>query len=87
LQPDAYAGYDELYRSGRVIEVAGWGHAHRKIFDLHQTQASAITTELLERIGGLFTVEEKVRGQPPDVRRASDHAYVPGDELRRRARR
>jgi len=71
LQADAYAGYEVLYRSGRIIEVACWGHARRKIFDLHQTQASAITTELLERIGGLFAVEKKVRGQPPDIRRAA----------------
>lgn len=71
LQADAYAGYEDLYRSGRAIEVACWGHARRKIFDLHQTQASAVTTELLERIGGLFAVEEKVRGQPPDVRRVA----------------
>lgn len=59
LQADAYAGYEDLYRSGRAIEVACWGHARRKIFDLHQTQASAVTTELLERIGGLFAIEEK----------------------------
>jgi hypothetical protein len=71
LQADAYAGYDELYRSGRVMEVACWGHARRKIFDVHESQASAVTAELLERIGGLFAVEEKVRGQPPDVRRAA----------------
>ena len=71
LQADAYAGYDELYHSGRVIEVACWGQARRKIFDLHQTQASPVTTELLDRIGGLFAVEEKVRGQPPDVRHAA----------------
>ena len=38
---------------------------------MHETQASAVTTELLERIGGLFAVEEKVRGQPPDIRRAA----------------
>lgn len=63
LQADAYAGYEELYRSGRIIEVACWGHARR--------QASAITTELLERIGGLFAVEKKVRGQSPDIRRAA----------------
>ena len=71
LQADAYAGYDELYHSGRVIEVVCWGQARRKIFDLHQTQASPVTTELLDRIGGLFAVEEKVRGQPPDVRHAA----------------
>ena len=62
LQADATARYDELYRSGHEIEVASWAHAHRKIFDLHQTHESASMTELLERIGGLFTVEEKMQG-------------------------
>jgi hypothetical protein len=62
LQADATARYDELYRSGHVIEVACWAHAHRKIFDLHQTHESASMTELLERIEGLFTVEEKMQG-------------------------
>ena len=69
LQADAYAGYQELYRTNRVVEVACWGHARRKIFDLHQTKPTAVTTELLERIGALYGVEEAVRGQPPDIRR------------------
>ena len=71
LQADAYAGYDDLYRTGRVVEVACWGHARRKIFDLHETKPTAVTTELLERISRLYALEEKVRGQPPDVRRAA----------------
>jgi transposase len=74
LQADAYAGYDDLYRTGRVVEVACWGHARRKIFDLHETKPTAVTSELLERIGGLYAVEEKVRGQPPDARRAARQA-------------
>lgn len=74
LQADAYAGYGKLYQSNSVLEVACWGHARRKIFDLHETRATAVTTELLERIAGLFGVEEKVRGQPPDVRRAARQA-------------
>ena len=69
LQADAYAGYEELYRTNRIVEVACWGHARCKIFDLHQTKPTAVTTELLERIGGLYAVEEAVRGQPPDIRR------------------
>ena len=71
LQADAYAGYDDLYRTGRVVEVACWGHARRKIFDLHETKPTAVTSELLQRISGLYALEEKVRGQPPDVRRAA----------------
>jgi len=74
LQADAYAGYDDLYRTGRVAEIACWGHARRKIFDLHEAKPTAVTSELLERIGGLYAVEEKVRGQPPDARRAARQA-------------
>jgi transposase len=33
-----------------------------------------VTTELLERIARLYSVEEKVRGQPPDTRRATRQA-------------
>src|SRR5438309_10824813 len=61
LQADAYPGYDDLYRTGRIVEVGCWGHARRKIFDLHENRPTAVTTELLERIARLYNVEEDVR--------------------------
>ncbi|EKS2889015.1 IS66 family transposase, partial [Escherichia coli] len=33
LQADAYAGFNELYRNGRITEAACWAHARRKIHD------------------------------------------------------
>ncbi|KEJ19749.1 transposase IS66 family protein [Escherichia coli 8-415-05_S4_C1] len=30
LQADAYAGFNELYRDGRITEAACWAHARRK---------------------------------------------------------
>ncbi len=68
LQADAYAGYDKLYQSGRVTEVACWAHFRRKIFDIHQAKPTPLTTDLLERIGALYAVEAGIRGQPPDLR-------------------
>src|SRR5437660_7673938 len=76
LQADAYPGYDDLYRTGRIVEVGCWGHARRKIFDLHENRPTAVTTELLERIARLYNVEEDVRGQPPDTRRATRQAQA-----------
>jgi transposase len=35
LQTDDYAGYDKLYATNRVTEVACWAHFRRKIFDIH----------------------------------------------------
>ena len=59
---------DKLYQSGRVTEVACWAHFRRKIFDIHQAKPTALTTDILERIGALYAVEAEVRGQPPDRR-------------------
>lgn len=76
LQADAYAGYDKLYQSGRVTEVACWAHFRRKIFDIHQAKPTALTTDILERIGTLYAVEAEVRGQPPDRRRDARQAQT-----------
>ena len=71
LQADAYAGYDKLYATNRVTEVACWAHFRRKIFDIHATKPTPLTTDLLARVGALYEIEAEVRGQPPDIRRRS----------------
>jgi len=43
LQADAYAGFNELYRNGRIMEAACWAHARRKIHDVHVRTPSALT--------------------------------------------
>lgn len=45
-------------------------HARRKIHDLHTARATATTTEALRRIGQLYAIEEQLRGQPLDRRKA-----------------
>ena len=84
LQADAYAGYNQLYASGRVAEVACWANFRRKIFDIHQAKPTALTTDLLDRIAALYIVEADVRGQPSDVRRAArqDRSAAMVDALR-----
>ncbi len=69
LQADGYAGYDKLYVGNRIAEVACWAHFRRKIFDIHATKPTPLTTDLLQRIGALYEIEAEVRGQPPDIRR------------------
>jgi transposase len=68
LQADAYAGYDKLYQSGRVTEVACWAHFRRKIFDIHKPRPTALTTDILERIAALYAIEAEVRGGRPGIR-------------------
>ena len=71
LQADGYAGYDKLYDTNRITEVACWAHFRRKIFDIHATKPTPLTTDLLARIGQLYEIEAEVRGEQPDIRRRS----------------
>ena len=68
LQADAYAGFNQLYETGRIQEVACWAHVRRKFYDLEQAHASPIAKEAIERIGQLYAVESEIRGRPPDER-------------------
>ncbi|HCO24888.1 MAG TPA: IS66 family transposase, partial [Gimesia maris] len=47
LQADAYAGYEELYRSGRIQQVLCWAHARRKFYDARTVQPEAAHRALL----------------------------------------
>ena len=75
LQADAYSGFDALYQDRGtgppgIVEVACWAHARRKIFEIHQSQGGPTTLDLLERIGRLYAIEDRVHGRPPDQRHA-----------------
>jgi len=69
LQADAYAGYDALYATGRVVEVACWAHARRYFFD---AKASDPVRALpaLAFIQQLYAVEREVKGADAETRRA-----------------
>jgi transposase len=65
---DFYAGFEALYRSGDISEVACMAHIRRKFADAHKDQGSAIADEAIRRIAGLYAVEKAARGLPPDKR-------------------
>jgi len=68
MHADGYAGFEELYRSGKIREVACMAHIRRKFVDVHKSQGSAIAEEAIKRIAGLYGIEKEARGQPPDIR-------------------
>ena len=70
LHADGYAGFDRLFETGRIHELACWAHARRKFFDLYEATQSPIAKEALGRIGALYAIESEIRGKPPDERRA-----------------
>lgn len=68
LQADAYAGYNPIYQSGRVMEAACMAYARRKIHDVHVRHPTAVTAEALNRIGALYAIESEIRGSPAEER-------------------
>ena len=68
MHADGYAGFEELYRSGEIREVACLAHVRRKFVDVHKAQGSAIADEAITRIAQLYAVEKAARGLVPDKR-------------------
>lgn len=68
MHADGYAGFEDLYRSGKIREVACMAHVRRKFVDIHRAQGSAIADEAIGRIAQLYAVEKEVRGLPSEQR-------------------
>ena len=51
MHADGYAGFEDLYRSGAIREVACMAHVRRKFVDIHRSQASPIAEEAIQRSG------------------------------------
>ena len=67
---------EELYRGGKIKEVACLAHIRRKFFDIHTAQGSGIAKEALERIAALYQIEATIRGDPSDRRKAVRQKYA-----------
>ncbi|HKR93222.1 IS66 family transposase, partial [Novosphingobium sp.] len=67
LQVDGYAGYRELAkpnRAGGAVTLAYClAHARRQFFEVYQKSQSSVAAEALQRIGLVYQIEERVRGQ------------------------
>ena len=68
LQADDFAGYEALYRTGRIKEVACWAHARRKFHDAKVTDLSRARTALA-MIGELYAIERELGDAPDDERK------------------
>jgi len=82
LQVDAYAGFEPLFLqpnpgvAARVQEISCMSHARRHFFDVHVAQDSPLAKEALEHIGGLYQIEDHIRGSSPEVRLAARQRYA-----------
>jgi hypothetical protein len=76
MHADGYAGFEDLYRTGAIREVACMAHVRRKFVDIHRSQGSPIADEAIGRIAQLYAVEKEARGSPPDIRVALRKAHA-----------
>lgn len=68
MHADGYSGFNELYRSGGIQEVACMAHIRRKFVDVFHSQGLEVAEHAIRRIAGLYAVEKDARGLPPDER-------------------
>ncbi len=64
LQADAYAGYDQVFADGAIIEVACWAHARRKFFEIAKQAENGkriSAHDALDFIGGLYAIEHEAK--------------------------
>ena len=75
LQVDGWSAYNRLAdasRAGGPLTLAAcWAHLRRKFYELHVSGVSQVASETVERMARLWAVEEEIRGQGPDARRAA----------------
>jgi transposase len=87
LQADAYRGYDALYSSGRIVEVACWAHGRRRFKESLDTDPRA--AEVLLLVQQLYAIEDEAKDLSPEARqRLRQERSVPVlakiDEVRRK---
>lgn len=75
LQADALPGYNNLFASGDILEVACWAHARRKFVE-SQTSEAARAHTALGFIGELYGLEAQLKGKTDDERATSRQSHA-----------
>ena len=75
LHVDGYAGFERLAINSDVVLAACWAHARRKFYEVAEATGSPVAAEALRRIGELYVVEARVRGQSSAHRLAERRSF------------
>ena len=70
IHADGYAGFNDLFATEDIHEMACMAHARRKFVDIFKSQGSEIAEEAIRRIALLYKVEKAARGMSPGERAA-----------------
>ncbi|MDH2405061.1 transposase [Bradyrhizobium sp. SSUT18] len=75
LHVDGYAGFERLTGNGDIVLAACWAHTRRKFYEVAEATGSLVAAETLRRIGELYAVEARVRGQSSAHRLAERRSF------------
>jgi len=75
LHVDGYAGFEQLTGNGDIILAACWAHTRRRFYEVAEATGSPLAAEALRRIGELYAVEARVRGQSSAHRLAERRSF------------
>ncbi|MET3970641.1 IS66 family transposase [Bradyrhizobium sp. S3.9.1] len=75
LHVDGYAGFEQLGDKDGVVLAACWSHSRRKFYEVAEATGSPVATEALRRIGELYAIEARVRGQSSAHRLAERRSF------------
>src|SRR5499433_1212478 len=75
LHVDGYAGFARLRARGDVTLAACWVHIRRNFYEFFEATNSPVAAEALRRIGELYAIEERIRGQSPALRLAERRTF------------
>lgn len=76
LHADAFPGYEALYATGKVHEVACWMRGRRYFYELARQGNAPLAAEALGYIRRLYEIEAAVREAEPDERRTYREAHA-----------
>jgi len=71
LQVDGYGGYRVLADKSGVTLAFCWAHVRRRFYELAAAGPAPIASEVLRRIGELYTIEDGIRGRSAEQRCAA----------------
>lgn len=75
LHVDGYAGFEQLADKEGITLAACWSHSRRKFYDVAEATGSPVATDALRRIGELYAIEARIRGQSPAQRLAERRTF------------
>lgn len=75
LHVDGYVGFEQLADKEGITLAACWSHARRKFYDVAEATGSAVAADALRRIGELYAIEARIRGQSPADRLAERRTF------------